>query len=306
MRAQSSKARAPHSSPACCSVFSGAGQTLYFLTQWFLVRPPPHQHTLQEGRDWLSPKCLQIVIFLPNELLSLHSPNPDIMLKGSPRNVNFTDNERGEVACPRSPTSQDAVGARLKPVGLTPLLGLAAPLHPPPRTPPTAGCGRYKSYWTFIISAQPPISAPVSSMIPLVSTDTKTTPMRTHTHIHTCARVCLITLRRVLPVSAKLQPHKASLDAPLNTLVPCPQGREQGRDTVTSSFSPPRGRAAWPPSWGSRKPGDNNDAPRWSRKPQAWPRRPLSSGRRSAAPAGAGRPDPQEVCRPVTVSQTQA
>ena len=143
-------------------------------------------------------------------------------------------------------------------------------------------------------------------MIPLVSTDTKTTPMRTHTHTHTCARVCLIALRRALLVSAKLQPHKASLDTPLNTLVPCPQGREQGRDTVTSSFSPPRGRAAWPPSWGSRKPGDNNDAPRWSRKPLAWPPRPLSSGRRSAAPAGAGRPDPQEVRRPVTVSQTQA
>ena len=75
------------------------------------------------------------MIFLPNELLSLHSPNPDIMLKGSPRNVNFTDNERGEVACPRSPTSQDAVGAGLNPVGLTPLLGLAAPLHPPHRHP---------------------------------------------------------------------------------------------------------------------------------------------------------------------------
>ena len=70
-------------------------------------------------------------IYLLNELPSLNSPNPDIMLKGSPHNVNFTDNERGEVACPRSPTIQGAAGAGLKPARLTPLLRLAAPLHPP-------------------------------------------------------------------------------------------------------------------------------------------------------------------------------
>lgn len=157
--------------------------------------------------------------------------------------MNFTDNERGEVACLRSPTSQDTVGAGLKPAGLTPLLGLAAPLHPPHRHPRQRDVAGIKATG-HLISAQPPISAPknMSSMIPLVSTDTKTTPM--HAHTHTCASVFLITLRGALLVSAKLQPHTASLGAPLNALVPCPQGREQGRDTVTSSFSPPRGRAA--------------------------------------------------------------
>lgn len=212
----------PHAArPPVAAAFSGAGQTLYSLLSGFLSAPTPPTHVPGgQGLAFLKVPT-DSDIYLLNELPSLNSPNPDIMLKGSPHNVNFTDNERGEVACPRSPTIQGAAGAGLKPARLTPLLGLAAPLHPPHRHRRQRDVAGIKATG-HSLSAQQPIPAPKNmfSVIPLVSTDTKTTRMHTHTRActRTRAHTRVRTLRRALLVSAQLQPHTASLSAPLHTL----------------------------------------------------------------------------------------
>lgn len=87
---------------------------------------------------------------------------------------------------------------------------------------------------------------------------------------------------RALLVSATLPFERA-----WPPLVPCHQSQKQGRDTVTSSFSLPRGWAAWLHPGEAGRLGTKTMLSSGVRKQPPWPCRPLSSGQRSAGPVRA-------------------